>query len=89
MKPAVFQVNEADGSVRLVCFYMPSLAAAVDLETRLCGLCGPGMHVKLLGRFQRIQMATNIEEAIALVLAPQGAERRETLTLVKSVRGDR
>jgi hypothetical protein len=86
MKPAVFQVYEADGSVRLVCFYMPSLAAAVDLEKTIRHLCGPDMHVNLLGRFQRIQMATSIDEAIAFVLAPQGSNRRETITLLRSVR---
>jgi hypothetical protein len=89
MKPAVFQVYEADGSVRLVCYYMQSLRAALDLEKILQRLCGPAMHVKLLGRLQRIQMATSIDEAITFVLAPQGSERPETIRLLKSVRDGR
>lgn len=89
MKPAVFQVYDADGSVRLVCFYMQSLAAAVNLENTLRRRSSPGIDVKLLGRFQRIQMATNMEEAIAFVLSPQGSDQSETITLLKSVRDGR
>lgn len=74
MKPAVFQVHEADGSVHLVCFYMRSLADAVDLERTLRQLAGPRIEVKLLGRFHRIQMARNTEEMIALVLGALRAD---------------
>lgn len=85
MKPAVFQVSATDGSVRLVCYYMPSFAAAVDLEKTLRQLSGPCVDVKLLGRFHKIQMAMSTEEAIAFVRACQGSGRRETLTVLKSV----
>jgi hypothetical protein len=86
MKPAVFQVYESDGSVRLLCFYMRSFAATVDLDKTLCPLSGPHIDVKLLGRFHRIQMATSTEEALAFVPERHGSVRRETLTVLKSVR---
>lgn len=89
MKPAVFQVHEADGSVHLVCFYMRSLAEAVDLERTLRQLAGPHMEVKLLGRFHEIQMARNTEEAFAFVLGRQEPSRREVFTLLNSVRDRR
>jgi hypothetical protein len=85
MKPAVFQVHEADGSVRLVCLHLRNFAAAVDLEKTLRRLSGPSMDVRLLGRFHRIQMATSTEEALALVLERQGSVRQETLSVLKSV----
>jgi len=73
MKAAVFQINESDGFVRLVCVYVPHLAAAVALETCLRQRCGGCAEVTLLGRFDRIQMAMNTDDAEILAL-----ERRES-----------
>jgi len=88
MKAAVFQINDGDGSVRLICVHLPHFAAAVDLETCLRQRCGESTEVKLLGRFDRIQMAMNTGEAEMLALERSGSTRREGPILLKASRSD-
>jgi hypothetical protein len=83
MKTAVFQINGSDGFVRLVCVYVPHLAAAVELETCLRQRCGGCAEVTLLGRFDRIQMAMNTDEAETLALEHPGSTRGQGPTLLK------
>jgi hypothetical protein len=64
MKPAVFQVDQSDGFVRLICIHVATLKDAVELEAALRERLPPGWHVSLLGRFDRIEMARNAREFI-------------------------
>jgi len=64
MKPAVFQVDQRDGFVRLICIEVPTLRCAVELEAGLRKRLPPDWHVSLLGRFDRIEMARNAREFI-------------------------
>jgi hypothetical protein len=73
MRTAVFQVNEADGTVRLVCVRTASLQAACCLETRLRNLAGPSREIRLLGRFDAVHAALGQNEAEALILGEGGA----------------
>jgi len=64
MKPAVFQVDQRDGFVRLVCIHVSTLRNAVELEAALRERLPPGGHVALLGRFDRIEMALSAEQLL-------------------------
>jgi hypothetical protein len=72
MKPAIFQVNQPDGVARLMCIYLPSMRSALDLQACLRKSHGRN-HIELLGRFDRIQIATSIHEAVTIALELQGA----------------
>jgi hypothetical protein len=61
MKPAVFEINEGDGHTRLVCLKVATLGEAVELEEQLRRDM-PHMHVRLLGRFDRVEIASTLEE---------------------------
>jgi hypothetical protein len=59
MKPAVFQINQCDGFVRLmICGDVPTLRSAVELESTLRERLHPRWQVSLLGRFDKIEIAT-------------------------------
>ena len=68
MKPAVFQVDQHDGFVRLICIHVPTLRNAVELEATLRERLPPGWHVSLLGRFDRIEMAKTTKDLFDSVL---------------------
>ena len=85
MKAAVFQINGGDGSVRLLCVQLPTLASAVELETFLRERCAECADIKLLGRFDRIQTALNTGEAETLALEHCGSTRGEGPVLLKGV----
>ncbi len=68
MKPAVFQVDQRDGFVRLICVHVPTLRSAVELEMALREKIPAGWHVSLLGRFDRIEMAITAGELLNSVL---------------------
>ena len=64
MKPAVFQVDERDGFVRLICIHVLSLRSAVELEESVRERLPSGRHVSLLGRFDRDEMANTAKELV-------------------------
>lgn len=68
MKPAVFQVDQPDGFVRLICIHVPTLRHAVELERAIRNKLPGGWHVSLLGRFDRIEVAKTAEEFLDTVL---------------------
>jgi len=80
MKTAVFQINEPDGTVQLVCVPMPTLHSACSLESWLRMQAGPGKEIKLLGRFDAVRAASNQAEAEALVFGSEdkGSENKGT-----------
>jgi hypothetical protein len=61
MKPAVFEISDRDGRARLVCVSVPTLGDAVELERALRRQL-PQAHVRLLGRFDRVEIASTLEE---------------------------
>ncbi len=61
MKPAVFEINDGDGHARLVCLSVATLGDAVELEDVLRRQL-PRMHVRLLGRFDRVDIASSLAE---------------------------
>jgi hypothetical protein len=69
MKPAVFQIIDCDGLARLVCVRVHTLGEAVELETALREQL-PHMHVRFLGRFERVEVAATVEEFLDLAAAP-------------------
>ena len=68
MKPAVFQLDQRDGFVRLICIHVPTLRRAVELEAALREKLPPGWHVSLLGRFDRIDLARTANELLDIAL---------------------
>ncbi len=64
MKPEVFQVDQRDGFVRLICIHVPTLRSAVALEEEVREKLPPGWQVTLLGRFDRIEVAKNASELL-------------------------
>jgi hypothetical protein len=68
MKPAVFEIDETGGQARLVCVSVATLGEAVELEEAL-RLHVPHMHIRLLGRFDSIKFASNLEELMDAVAA--------------------
>jgi hypothetical protein len=75
MKPTVFQVNQPDGMVRLICVYLPTMRNALDLQNLFQEKLTRN-YVQLLGRFERIQMATSMQEAIAIAFETQCTRRQ-------------
>ncbi len=69
MKPAVFQIGDCDGVARLVCVRVPTLRDAVELEATLRRQL-PNMHVRFLGRFNRVDIAACVEEFLDLAASP-------------------
>ena len=68
MKPAVFQVDQCDGFVRLICIHVSTLRNAVALEEALRERLPLGWHVSLLGRFDRIEMASTTKDLFDSIL---------------------
>jgi hypothetical protein len=58
MKPAVFKVDHGNGFVRLICIDVPSLRHAVEIERALREVLPGSWHISLLGRFDKIEIAT-------------------------------
>jgi hypothetical protein len=80
MKPAVYEISDRDGHTRLVCVEVATLGEAVELEEHLRRDM-PHMHVRLLGRFDRVDLAASFEEFIdcatsAHFVCPGGFEGR-------------
>jgi hypothetical protein len=61
MKPAVFEISDRGGLARLLCVNLTTLGEAVRLEEFLSRKL-PQMHVRLLGRFDQIEIAPNLAE---------------------------
>jgi hypothetical protein len=61
MKPAVFEICDGEGLARLISVPVPTLGDAVELETTLRREL-PRMHVRLLGRFERVESTSTVEE---------------------------
>ncbi|HLJ85542.1 MAG TPA: hypothetical protein VKZ53_01885 [Candidatus Angelobacter sp.] len=70
MKTAVFQVSEQGGAVRLVCLQVPRLWSALQLESKLIEQAGMHRNIRLLGLFDEVQNAANVDDARFLVLKP-------------------
>lgn len=68
MKLAVFQICEAGGAARLVCLEMSSLQSAANLEHWLRMNADPTTAITLLGRFDKVCIAMNEEQAELLSL---------------------
>jgi hypothetical protein len=66
MKPAVFEISECGGQTRLVCISVGTLGEAVELEGFLRRHV-PHIYVRLLGRFDRIEFASSLDEFIDAV----------------------
>jgi hypothetical protein len=65
MKPAVFEISEGDGQSRLICVLLKNLQEAVEIEKALRAQL-PRMHVRLLGRFECVEIATSLEDFMDL-----------------------
>jgi len=76
MKSAVFQLNKPDGWAQLIVVRVGSLHDALELERALCKQYGGGMHVSFLGRFDRIDMASNLSELLDIVVGASGRAPR-------------
>lgn len=63
VKPAVFENSDRGGLSRLLCVNLTTLGEAVRLEEVLRRQL-PGLNVRLLGRFDQIEIASNLEEFI-------------------------
>ena len=70
MKPAVFEITDRDGNSRLVCLDVDSLGAAVALEARLQKQM-PHVHVHLIGRFEGVRLASNLEDFMDAAALPE------------------
>jgi hypothetical protein len=68
MKSAVFQISEPDGFARLISVEVASLGDAVELEAALRQRL-PRLHVALIGRFDRVELAGSMAEFLDLALA--------------------
>ncbi len=82
MKTAVFQINDCDGAVHLVCVPMPSLHAACSLETWMRMYAGPERCIQLLGRFDSVHTVLSEEDAEVFMLG-DGRAGRENVVLEK------
>jgi len=69
VKPAVFEICESDGQTRLICLGVATLGDAVELEAVLRQQL-PRTHVRLLGRFDCVEIATSLEEFMDAAASP-------------------
>lgn len=70
MKPAVFEIGDRDGHSRLVCVETASLGDAVALEATLQRDM-PHIHVRLLGRFDGVELASSMQEFMDAAASPE------------------
>jgi hypothetical protein len=68
MKTAVFQIDEGNGTLHLICVPMKSLQLACSLEASMQLCSHPKHRVTLLGRYASVHLAANETDAEALVL---------------------
>lgn len=68
-KCAVFQVTNNHGHARLICVHGMDFGDGAKLERELQNTCGAWLHITFLGRFDRIESATDLEQALDLVVA--------------------
>ncbi len=79
-KSAVFQINDHEGPVRLICVRGATFRDGVELETALRKSFGTCFYVTFLGRFDRIEMVTGMTDFLDLTFHPEGpAELREPM----------
>lgn len=71
MKTAVFQIDEGNGAIHLICVPTKSLRSACRLERCFQVQADPRHEVKLLGRFNSVRIATSEEDAETLILADE------------------
>jgi len=67
MKTAVFQIDEGDGTVHLICVPMKNLQSACNLEADLQLHSNPKHRITLLGRYNSVRLAVNEDDAEALL----------------------
>jgi hypothetical protein len=70
MKSAVFQISEPNGFARLISVEVASLHDAVELEAALRQRL-PRLHVALIGRFDRVELAGTMAEFLDLAQAAE------------------
>lgn len=70
MKPAVFEISDRGGVARLLCVSLATLGEAAKLEAVLVRQL-PEMNVRLLGRFDQIEIASNLEEFMEVATAAE------------------
>ena len=68
-KCAVFQVTNNHGHARLICVHGIDFGDGAKFETELQNTCGAWLHITFLGRFDRIESATDLAQAIDLLVA--------------------
>jgi hypothetical protein len=80
LKAAVFQISYRGGISRLLCINLPTLSDAVRLEAALNEQLRD-VNVRLLGRFDQIEIARDLEEFMEVAagnefISPGEFERR-------------
>lgn len=68
-KYAVFQVTNSHGHARLICVHGIDFGDGAKFETELQNMCGAWLHITFLGRFDQIESATDLAQALDLLVA--------------------
>jgi len=68
-KLAVFQVTNNHGHARLICVHGIDFGDGAKLETDLQSTCGTWLHITFLGRFDQVESATDLAQALDLLVA--------------------
>ena len=71
MKPAVFQVDQGDGVVRLICIHVATLRDALELENAIRRKLPPNWHASFIGRFDSIEVAAGPSELVASIFGTE------------------
>jgi hypothetical protein len=68
-KCAVFQVTNNHGHARLICVHGIDFGDGAKFETELQNTCGAWLHITFLGRFDQIESASDLAQALDLLVA--------------------
>jgi hypothetical protein len=72
-KSAVFQINDPEGVVRLICVRSATFGDGARLEAFLRGSLGTCLHVTFLGRYDRVDTVNDLAEFLDLAFQPARA----------------
>ena len=67
-KYAVFQITNNHGHARLICVNGINFGDGAKFETELQNTCGTWLHVTFLGRFDQIERACDLAQALDLLV---------------------